>query len=60
MSCKTLHSILRFNLKCLQNKCQNEIVFVNDDSFDKADTISNFIKSHEGAFRRLWYTDRRR
>src|SRR5210317_1636593 len=50
---KTLHSILRFNLKCLQNKCQNEVVFVNDDSFDKADTISNFIKSHE----RLLFVD---
>jgi hypothetical protein len=50
---KTLHSILRFNLKCLQNKYQNEIVFVNDDSFDKADTISNFIKSHE----RLLFVD---
>ena len=50
---KTLHSILRFNLKCLQNKCQNEVVFVNDDSFDKADKISNFIKSHE----RLLFVD---
>ena len=44
---KTLHSILRFNLMCLQNKCENEIVFVNDDPFDKADIISKYIKTHD-------------
>ncbi len=44
---KTLHSILRFNLKCLENKHDNQIIFVNDDPFDKADTISNFIKTYD-------------
>ena len=44
---KTLHSILRFNLICLQNHCQNEVVFVNDDPYDKADIIAKYIKTHE-------------
>ena len=44
---KTLHSILKFNLMCLQNNCENEIVFVNDDPFYKADTIAKYIKTHE-------------
>ena len=44
---KTLHSILRFNLKCLENIHDNQLIFVNDDPFDKADTISNFIKTYD-------------
>ena len=42
---KTLHSILRFNLMCLQKQCENEVVFVNEDPFDKADIIAKYIKT---------------
>ncbi len=45
---KTLHSILRFNLMCLQKgNIENEVVFVNDDPFNKAETIHKYIKTHE-------------
>lgn len=45
---KTLHSILRFNLLCLQKGgIENEVTFVNDDPFDKADTIHKYIKTHD-------------
>lgn len=41
---KTLHTILRLNLKCLERGVHNEIVFVNDDPYDKADVIADAIK----------------
>jgi len=44
---KTLHTILRMNVQCLQKKLDNQIVFVNDDPFEKAETIQRFIKDHE-------------
>lgn len=49
---KTLHTILRFNIACMQhgNGVQNEVVFVNDDPFEKSDTIHRFMKSHERLF----------
>lgn len=44
---KTLHSILRINLKCLETRSEQKIFFVNDDSFDKADTIENCMKEYD-------------
>ena len=36
---KTLHTILKLNIYCIQNSYQNEIIYVNDDPFDKIDAI---------------------
>ena len=48
---KTLHTILRFNILCIQTGgIQNEVVFVNDDPYDKSDTIHKFIKTHDRIF----------
>jgi len=44
---KTLHSILRFNISCLQSGNHNEVVFVNDDPFDKAEMIGMYMKTHD-------------
>ena len=51
---KTLHTILRFNLFCLQKGCvENEVVFVNDDPFEKSEIIHRYMKTHE----RLFFVD---
>ena len=48
---KTLHTILKFNIICIQNGgVQNEVVFVNDDPFEKSDMIHKFIKTHDRIF----------
>ena len=48
---KTLHTILRFNLKCMQRgNTENEVVFVNDEPFEKAETIYKYLKTHERIF----------
>lgn len=48
---KTLHTILRFNILCIQNGgIQNEVIFVNDDPFEKSDIIHKFIKTHDHIF----------
>jgi len=44
---KTLHSILRFNIMCLQSSSENEVVFVNDEPFDKSEIIGRYMKTHE-------------
>ena len=44
---KTLHTILRLNMMCLQNNINNEITYVNDDPFEKVEMIQKFMKSHE-------------
>lgn len=36
---KTLHTILKLNILCIQHGHQNEISFVNDDPFEKAEAI---------------------
>lgn len=43
---KTLHTILRLNLKCLERGVNNEIVFVNDDPYEKSDVIVDAIKKN--------------
>ena len=48
---KTLHTILRFNIMCIQTgNIQNEVVFVNDDPFEKSDVIHRFMKTHDRLF----------
>jgi len=48
---KTLHTILRFNVLCVQTgTVQNEVVFVNEDPFEKSDVIHKFMKTHDRIF----------
>jgi len=44
---KTLHAILRLNIRCLQKGINNQIVFVNDDPFEKAESVQKYMKTHE-------------
>lgn len=46
-SVKTLHTILRLNVECLQKNIKNEITYVDDDPFDKADIIQTYMKTHD-------------
>lgn len=41
---KTLHAILRLNLKCVQTNYTNEIVFVDDDPYKKSQAIEQYMK----------------
>ena len=43
-SVKTLHTILRMNIRCIQYSHQNEILYVNDDPFEKVDMIMQCLK----------------
>mgnify|MGYP001355010963 FL=1 len=47
---KTLHTILRMNIQCIQKDVQNQIVFVNDDPYAKADAIQKYIKDTDRIF----------
>jgi len=47
---KTLHTILRLNIKCIQRNINNEITYVDDDSFKKAEIIQQYAKTHERIF----------
>ena len=50
-SVKTLHTILRFNLLCMQKRgTENEVVFVNDDPYEKCEIIQKYIKTHDRIF----------
>jgi len=44
---KTLHTILRVNIRCLENKCEQKIFFVNDDPFEKAEMIEGCMKDYD-------------
>lgn len=42
---KTLHTVLRLNLMCIQKgNVQNEVAYVNDDPYDKSDIIHKYMK----------------
>jgi len=41
---KTLHTILRFNLNCVRNGHHNDILFVNDDPYEKQEAIQQCMK----------------
>jgi hypothetical protein len=49
-SVKTLHTILRLNIQCVQNGAQNEIVYVNDDPFEKIDMIQKCLPNCDKLF----------
>ena len=42
-SVKTLHTILKMNMMCIQNNVQNEILYVNDDPFQKIEMIKKSL-----------------
>lgn len=44
---KTLHAILRLNIRCLQKKIDNQIAYVNDDPYEKAEMVQRFIKTYD-------------
>ena len=50
---KTLHTILKLNIQCIQNNVQNEIVYVNDDPFEKVETIQRCLTRCD----RLFFVD---
>lgn len=48
---KTLHTILRFNLRCMQRgNTENEVVFVDDEPFEKSEMIYKYLKTHDRIF----------
>lgn len=48
---KTLHTILRFNVLCIQTgTIQNEVAFVNEDPYEKSEVIHRFMKTHDRIF----------
>src|SRR6056300_2028700 len=47
---KTLHTVLRLNVKCIQKNISNEITYVDDDPFKKAEIIQKYAKSHDRIF----------
>lgn len=51
---KTLHTILRLNIRCLQRNVSNEINFVNDDSLAKSDAVNKCLK---GDYDRILFID---
>lgn len=44
---KTLHTILRLNIQCIRKSINNQIVYVNDDPFEKAQVVEKCMKSHD-------------
>lgn len=42
---KTLHTILKLNILCIQGGHKNDISFVNDDPYQKAEVIQNQMKT---------------
>ena len=46
-SVKTLHAILRLNMRCLQKNINNEITYVIDDPYAKAEAVQKYLKTHD-------------
>jgi hypothetical protein len=44
---KTLHTVLRLNVKCLEKNVDNKIDYVNDETLDKIEKIQSYMKSHD-------------
>ena len=42
---KTLHTVLRINVQCLQKNINNQITYVDDDPFQKAEAVQKFMKT---------------
>ena len=47
---KTLHTILKFNIFCIENGIQQEIVYVNDNPFDKLEIIQKSLPNCDRLF----------
>jgi hypothetical protein len=47
---KTLHAVLRLNIRCLQKKIDNQIVYVDDDPYKKAEMVEKYMKTHDRIF----------
>lgn len=52
-SVKTLHTVLRLNIECIRRNVQNEILYVNDDPYEKI----NFIKKCMSKCDRIFFID---
>lgn len=46
-SVKTLHAVLRLNMRCLQKNINNEIVYVIDDPYAKAEAVQKYMKTKD-------------
>ena len=44
---KTLHTVLRINVQCLQKNINNQIAYVDDDTFLKAEMVQHYIKNND-------------
>ena len=44
---KTLHTVLRINMKCVIKGINNQIVYVTDDPYEKASAIEQCMKTHD-------------
>ena len=47
---KTLHAVLRLNIRCLQKKIDNQIAYVDDDPYKKAEMVEKYMKTHDRIF----------
>ena len=41
---RSLHTLMRINIRCIENHIQHEISFVKDDCFEKRDLILKKLK----------------
>ena len=44
---KTLHTILKLNIKCIETRSEQKIFFVNDDPYEKAEMIESCLKDYD-------------
>ena len=44
---KTLHSVLRLNMRCIQKNVKNEITYIDDDPYSKAEIVQRYMKTHD-------------
>jgi len=47
---KTLHAVLRLNVRCLQKNVDNQIAYVDDDPYEKSEIIERYMKTHDRIF----------
>jgi hypothetical protein len=47
---KTLHAVLRLNIRCLQKKVDNQIAYVDDDPHKKSELVEKYMKTHDRIF----------
>lgn len=47
---KTLHTVLKINMICLQNNINNQIAYVDDDPYAKAEIVEKYMKTHDKIF----------